>query len=206
MLEFLLRILNGHVAAVFRLDQKVARDQNRANREKKRLARKRSRAARRERAREAELVTRSTHTCKSKEAQLSRPGAPASRRGSRCECGKSFRSRKRRSHHAGNCPLRKARENPTLYGGDSTGLASDRKPAVVRSPAMCGSARDVHRVTPVPVAARYSRVTARASASDREAIQPSNASVTVGSRLSLPPSKGYWVYDSATGWTEKYSD
>ena len=116
MFEYLLRVLNGQEAAVFRLDQKVARDHNRVNRERKRLARKRSRAAKRERRREEELVTRSTHTCKSAKAQLSRPGAPSGLRGSRCDCGKSFASRRRRSRHFAVCPLRSRRRTPLFMG------------------------------------------------------------------------------------------
>ena len=121
MFEYLLRILNGQETAVFRLDQKVARDHNRVNRERKRLARKRSRAAKRERRREEELVTRSTHTFKSAKAQLSRLGAPSGLRRSRCDCGKSFASRKRRSRHFAISPLRKPQENPTLYGQGTRG-------------------------------------------------------------------------------------
>lgn len=75
------------------LDQ-VKRDGNRANRERKRLERKRSRAAKRRRVREEELVTRSTHTTKSARAL-----------GGKSRCGKSFACRKRRDRVV--CPLRK---------------------------------------------------------------------------------------------------
>ena len=51
-----------------------------------------------------------------------------------------------------------------------------------------------------------SRVAIDPHVRNREAIQPSGAPVTVGSEFSLPPSEGQWVYDPATGWTERVRD
>ena len=222
MFEFLLRILNGQQAAIFRLDQKVARDHNRANRERKRLAHKRSRAAKRERAREEELVTRSTATCK---AQSSRPGHPDRKVGTKCvSCGKSFRSRKRRDRHV--CRHLRKKEGESKSGmSEKTGVEStpgktkstsgpsgappsgqSLEGAVTRLQRAATQRMDIHghgMAVPVSVSTVVPTI---GPVPDGAPTQLSDAPVIVGSRLALPPSDGEWVYDPRAGWTQRARD
>lgn len=238
----MMRILNGQEAAIFRLDQKVAQDHNRVNRERKRLARKRRRAAKRERARELELVTRSTARCKSSKAQSSRPGRPDRKVGTKCaQCGKSFRSRKRRDRHVCHDPdatkkgkergvgsaavvsrvgVRLALSSGGVHPSQATRSSGTSRPtrcfyesplsgqsledAVVRLEN--AAARRVGRSQSqlaVPTSLLTVVPTVGPAPSARAPTQATDVSVTVGSRLSLPPSSGSWVYDAATGWTER---
>jgi len=97
---FILDILNGRPQADFFSTKEIERRGNRANRERKRLARKRQRAARRERAREAGLL---------KAGKRVEPGAlegtvkltePVDGQTRRCStCHKRFASRKKLSKH-----------------------------------------------------------------------------------------------------------
>ncbi|KAF8460757.1 hypothetical protein BDZ91DRAFT_413623 [Kalaharituber pfeilii] len=88
LFDFLLDILNGCPQQDFFSKKEVESKGNRANRERKRLARKRSRAAKRERLREREKFA---NTCRRSTQSRS------------CdECGKKFESRKRLSKH--KCP------------------------------------------------------------------------------------------------------
>ena len=107
MFVFILELLNreGHLA-FFEL-QKGGRKANHAQKEKRRLARKRSRAAKREREREAAKVA----------------NLPARER--ECvHCGRKFQSRKTASKHRRACPNSKV-----VRGKEAAAGASDLRPA-----------------------------------------------------------------------------
>ena len=96
LFDFLLGVVNGRPQQAFFDAKEVEARSNRANRERKRLARKRARAARRERERESQLLdTAVRHTGASRSCVA---------------CGKKFASRKRHSKHVCEPPQPEQKE------------------------------------------------------------------------------------------------
>ncbi|KAG8939899.1 hypothetical protein FRC03_005925 [Tulasnella sp. 419] len=97
LFSFLLNTLNGKVAADFFDKKKIEANNNRANRERKRLTRKRSRAAKRERDREEKKVVAGKDDAATLKQSSDKPSTRS------CYvCNRRFSSRKRASRH--KCP------------------------------------------------------------------------------------------------------
>jgi len=115
LFDFLLPILNGEPQADFFNCNKVESKANRANRERKRLARKRTRAAARERKRE----------CDKLKIKSDKAGNPSGQTRTCKTCSTKFTSRKRLSKH--KCPGK--REKAETEKKEVTTVASDAKRA-----------------------------------------------------------------------------
>ncbi|KAM6497497.1 hypothetical protein JOM56_007970 [Amanita muscaria] len=135
LFSFLLDILNGRPQDSFFARKEIKHKANRANRERKRLARKRSRAAKRERDREAKLLAGNRRLTVSQTADGTQvvcpPGRPEVRvavtgQTRTCTvCSKKFASRKKLSKHKCTGQL-EAKEGPT---GHKPRVVTDAKRA-----------------------------------------------------------------------------
>lgn len=123
LFTFLLVILNGRPQEKFFASKEVESKSNRANRERKRLARKRSRAAKRERDREAKLLQRTRGVSDEDKARTKPSGS--TRTCTKCE--KKFASRKKLSRHSCD-PAKQANEAlPTKQPGVVTDAKRARR-------------------------------------------------------------------------------
>ncbi|KAH6914960.1 hypothetical protein BKA70DRAFT_560664 [Coprinopsis sp. MPI-PUGE-AT-0042] len=122
LFTFLLAILNGRPQDKFLASKEVESKTNRANRERKRLARKRSRAAKRERDREAKHLQNTTRMTEEDRSRSKPSGSTRT-----CMlCEKKFASRKKLSRHS--CSTTQANEAlPTKQPGIITDAKRARR-------------------------------------------------------------------------------